>query len=92
MSKSFKEEHPLGKVIEGDDDEPFALYRDVKATDVCSRKKVSFSFRSDLDAARQFFEGIVTDDFVYFVAYLVINHAVTGARDSFWLERDHPDS
>jgi hypothetical protein len=33
MSKSFKEEHPLGKVTEGDDVEPFALYLDVKATD-----------------------------------------------------------
>jgi hypothetical protein len=30
-----------------------------------SRKKVSFSFRSDLDAARQFLDGIVTDDSVY---------------------------
>lgn len=33
MSKSFKEEHPLGKVTKGDDDETFALCRDVKATD-----------------------------------------------------------
>jgi hypothetical protein len=66
MSKSFKEEHPLGKVIEGDDDETFALAEMQRLRTTRSRKKVSFSFRCDLDAARQFLDGIVTDDSVYY--------------------------
>jgi predicted RNA binding protein with dsRBD fold (UPF0201 family) len=68
MSKSFKEEHPLGTDTEEDDDQTFAICRDMKATDDCLRKKVSFSFCSDiLDAARQFLDGIVTDNSVYLV-------------------------
>jgi hypothetical protein len=33
MSKSFKEEHPLGKATARDDDETFALDRNTKDTD-----------------------------------------------------------
>jgi hypothetical protein len=69
MSKSFKEEHPLGKVTEGDYDETCALCRDAKATDnLFAKAGLIFVMQRHMLTPRvSFLDGIVTDDFVYFV-------------------------